>query len=178
MILGISGHDGSGKTEISKYISSKYNLTLVDDQLREYLENFGYKTFFEIQEKEIFFNNILEKLENAHNRSSSYIIDRSAIDYWVIWQRWFWNDFSPDKTNYILQRIESLVRKYTKAIILPFNPKPTYDGYRFINKYYISQYYFLSKSFVFNFPNLTEYHIIEKVNGLDEIKKAVDLLLG
>lgn len=177
MKIAVCGPDGSGKTELSKYITSKYGLNLIEDHLRIYVEQLGFQTFFELPDKWNFFNNVLSKLEKLHDVPYSCVFDRSAIDYWVIWQRWCWGNYAPERTTIIFDYIDKMSRKYDKVFILPVNLNASYDGFRYTNKDYAYQYYLLVKCFVSSFPKITKFHFIKEKSSIKDIKKEVDNLL-
>jgi len=177
MKIAICGPDGSGKTELAKYISSKYKYQLVKDYYRLMTTNLGHQTFFEVPDKWKLVNAILNKLESFVNEKTNLVYDRSAIDIWIIWQRWCWGKFSPEKSNKILEKVNMIINSYERIIILPINPNPVYDGFRYINKLYAVQYNMLIKGFIANFPNISDYNIIEEQLDLGEIKEKVDIFL-
>ncbi|MFX0025177.1 MAG: AAA family ATPase [Candidatus Hermodarchaeota archaeon] len=177
MRIAICGPDGSGKTEIAKYISSKYNYQIVEDYYRLMTIDLGYQTFFEVSNKWKLINNILDKLGSFINEKNNLVFDRSAIDIWVIWQRWCWGKFSPEKSINILEKVKMIMSSYESVVILPINPNPIYDGFRYINKHYAIQYYMLIKGFIANFPNICIYNVIKEQLDLDGIKEKVDLFL-
>ena len=177
MKIAVCGPDGSGKTELSKYIASKYGLNLIEDPLRIYVEQLGFQTFFELPDKWDFFNKFLSELEKRHDDSYSCVFDRSAIDYWVIWQRWCWGDYAPERTTIIFDYIDKMSSKYDKVFILPVNLNAPYDGFRYTNKDYAHQYYSLVKCFVSSRPKNTKFHFIKEKLSMKDIKKETDDLL-
>jgi len=177
MKIAICGPDGSGKTEIAKYISSKYNYKLIEDYYRLMTINLGHQTFFEVLDKWKLINEILDKLESFINEKKNLVYDRSAIDIWVIWQRWCWGNFSPEKSIKILEKVNTIMNTCEKVVILPNNSNPVYDGFRYINKHYAIQYYSLIKGFIANYPNMSVYNIIGEQLDLEEIKEKVDFFL-
>lgn len=174
MKIAVCGSDGSGKTEISNYLAAKYGLNLFEDYLRVYVKQLGFQTFFEVPDKWKFFNKILSRLEKLHNYSHHCVFDRSAIDYWVIWQRWCWGNYAPERTTIIFDYINKMTKKYDKVFILPVNLNASYDSFRYINKDYAHQYWLLVKCFTSSFPKITKFYFVKENSDIKTIKQQVD----
>lgn len=173
MNIAICGSDGAGKTEIANYISVKYKYNLIEDIFRTTVKNLGHQTFYEIPDKWKFYKTLIQKAEVSYYENKNNVIDRSILDLWVIWQRWCWGNFSPEKSTELFSKVEEIMKTYDKVIVLPNNPNPIYDGFRYINKHYLKQYYYLILGFIASYPKITKFYVIDEYLNLDNLKLTI-----
>ena len=113
-------------------------------------------------------------LEGDQNAPDGYVADRSALDYWVIWQRWCWGEYSPEVTAGMYDRLLPIIRGYDKTLVLPANPRPVYDGFRYINPDYADQYYALIRGFVSTHGLEEAFYFVDPGLDLNQTLRSVD----
>lgn len=144
------------------------------DHYRRYVGELQHQTFFQITDKRWFYEQIIAMLEEDERVPDGYVADRSALDYWVIWQRWCWGGYSPEVTSWVYDRLLSIIRGYDRTLVLPPNPHPVYDGFRYVNPDYAVQYYALIQSFVSTHGLEYAFHFVDPGLDLDQTFTSVD----
>lgn len=137
--ITITGASGVGKTVLADKLATALNIPLLQETARLVCSEMGYERIGDIPDQEGFKRDVLEKqiaLEAAH---SSFVADRSAIDVWILWQRWNICSAMTYDTEFIYNKVQQHAKTYTHIIHIPPLFEPTEDGFRWTEPDYIKQ---------------------------------------
>lgn len=99
----------------------------------------GFERIGEIPDQEGFKQIVLNAQIEAENAFESFISDRSAIDCWVLWQRWNICSAMSFDTEAYYRSARSQIDRYTNIIYIPpMFPAPE-DGFRWTDPDYQRQ---------------------------------------
>jgi len=174
MKISLCGSDGSGKTCLAEYLAGKLDLPLIPDHYRAMVQEIQCQTFFLVQNKLDFFERIIHRMEEDQQSYDSYVFDRSALDCWVIWQRWCWNHYPPETTTRILHRLTALQDHCNKTIVLSVNPHAEYDGFRFINPHYAEQYDALIQAYISQSNTPGNFISIKSAQSIEDMIQQIE----
>ena len=128
-----------GKTTLATRLAQDLNLPLIPELAREICRQLGNKQIGEIEDQEGFKRLVLEKQIATESGYSSFVADRSAIDCWVLWQRWNICQAMSYDTEAVYERVRSHVRNYSHIVYVPVLIQPEEDGFRWTDPDYIKQ---------------------------------------
>jgi tRNA uridine 5-carbamoylmethylation protein Kti12 len=137
--ITLTGAGGVGKTTLAERLSEVLNVPLIPEIARVLCRERGYSRIGDIADQEGFKFDVLEKQSSLEDQLDSFVADRSAIDCWVLWQRW--NICSA--MTYDTERMYGLCSKraqlYTHVIYIPPLFVPVEDEFRWTDPDYIKQ---------------------------------------
>lgn len=137
--ITITGSSGVGKTTLCTKLAQELQLPLIEETARVLCEQMGYKRIGEIPEQEQFKRDVLSKQIEVERKHESFVSDRSALDCWILWQRWNICSAMTYDTEEIYTTVADHARNYTHIIYLPPLFTAIDDGFRWIEPDYIKQ---------------------------------------
>lgn len=139
MRITLTGASGVGKTTLAQHLSEKLNLPLIPELGREICKEMGFERIGDIPDQEKFKVQVLARQIELEEHLQHFIADRSAIDCWVLWQRWnLCSAMTYDTERYYNHAREQSL-KYTHIIYVPPHFKTVEDGFRWTDPDYITQ---------------------------------------
>lgn len=136
----ITGAGSVGKTTLAEALSRKLSLPLIEEMSRKVCQELGHYSFTEILDRETFNFQVLQKQIEAEDQLNSFVSDRSALDYWVFWQRWNICVAMSFDTERFYTQAKSRVDKYTHVIYIPPLFAQSDDGLRWTDPDYQMQF--------------------------------------
>ncbi len=137
--LTITGASGVGKTTLAECIAELLELPLIPELARELCSEMGYPRIGDIPDQEKFKRDALERQIDTELKHESFVADRSAIDTWVLWQRWNICTAMTYDTEAIYELVSKHISHYTHIIYIPPMFKAEEDGFRWTEPDYIKQ---------------------------------------
>lgn len=137
--LTITGASGVGKTTLAECLAELLQFPLIPELARELCAEMGYKRIGEIPDQEKFKRDALERQINAELKHDSFIADRSALDTWILWQRWNICTAMTYDTEAIYELVAKHAKNYTHIVYIPPMFAAEEDGFRWTEPDYIKQ---------------------------------------
>jgi nicotinamide riboside kinase len=135
----LTGASGVGKTSLIERLAPKLSLSIIPELGRKLCLELGHERIGDISEQERFKQMVLEAQIETEDALESFISDRSAIDCWVLWQRWnICSAMSFDTESYY-QSARQQSSRYTQIIYIPPMFPPADDGFRWTDLDYQRQ---------------------------------------
>jgi nicotinamide riboside kinase len=140
MRIVITGASSVGKTTLAETLSSKLGLPMIAEVSRQHCQELGHYSFTEILDRETFNFQVLQKQIEAEDKLTSFVSDRSALDYWVFWQRWSICGAMSYDTEKFYNQAKPRAEKYTHVIYIPPLFAADDDGLRWTDPDYQMQF--------------------------------------
>ncbi|MBX9724625.1 MAG: ATP-binding protein [Candidatus Obscuribacterales bacterium] len=137
--LTITGASGVGKTTLAKQLAADLNLPMVPELAREICTQMGYERIGMIPDQEGFKRQVLEAQFDAERKHPSFIADRSAIDAWVLWQRWNICSAMTYDSESFYEKVLEHSKTYSHIVYIPPMIEPEEDEFRWTEPDYIKQ---------------------------------------
>ena len=137
--MTITGAGGVGKTTLAQELANKLKIEFIAEQARILCAEIGYERIGEIPDQEGFKRNVLERQIEQEAQHKSFVADRSAIDCWILWQRWNICSAMTYDTEAIYEMVKSHAEKYSHIIYIPPLFQADEDGFRWTEPDYIKQ---------------------------------------
>ncbi len=137
--ITITGSSGVGKTTLSKQIAQELDLPLIEETARVLCAEMGFARIGDIPEQEKFKHDVLIKQIESESKHESFVADRSAIDCWILWQRWNICTAMTFDTETLYTRVAAHADCYTHIIYIPPLFAPEDDGFRWVEPDYVKQ---------------------------------------
>jgi predicted ATPase len=135
----VTGASGVGKTVLVDALAHLLQLPIIPELGRRLCKELGYERIGEIPDQEKFKQQVLNLQVDEETAHSEFISDRSAIDCWVLWQRWnICSAMTYDSEAYY-QRARAQAATYTHIIYIPPMFAPEEDGFRWTEPDYQRQ---------------------------------------
>lgn len=137
--ITITGSSGVGKTTLSKKLAQEFGLPHIEETARVLCAEMGFARIGDIPEQEQFKRDVLAKQIQIESRHENFVADRSALDCWILWQRWNICTAMTYDTEAVYARVAAHASTYTHVIYIPPLFVPEDDGFRWIEPNYIKQ---------------------------------------
>lgn len=137
--LIMTGASGVGKTTLVESLTPLLHLPVIAELGRDLCKEMGYERIGEIPDQEGFKQKVLDAQIDAENKLDGFISDRSAIDCWVLWQRWNICQAMTYTTEAYYEKARRQAQSYTHIVYVPPMFDPVDDGFRFADKDYQRQ---------------------------------------
>lgn len=137
--LTITGAGGVGKTTLAQRIAGELKIPFLEETARVVCAESGYQRIGEIPDQEGFKRTVLERQITLEAGHDSFVADRSAIDCWILWQRWNICSAMTYDTEAIYDKVRTHAVNYSHIIYIPPLFKPEEDGFRWTEPDYIKQ---------------------------------------
>lgn len=135
----ITGASGVGKTTLVEALTPLLSLPVIPELARDICKQLGYDTICDVPNQEEFKKTVLKTQIEKEEELGSFLADRSALDFWVLWQRWnICTAMSYDTESYY-QLVKKQTQKYTHIIYIPPMFPPFDDGFRWTDLDYQKQ---------------------------------------
>jgi|AGTN01.1.fsa_nt_gi hypothetical protein len=135
----ITGASGVGKTTLVEALTPLLSLPVIPELARDICKQLGYATICDVPDQEEFKKTVLKAQIEKEEELGSFLADRSALDFWVLWQRWnICTAMSYDTETYYNQ-VTDQSQKYTHIIYVPPMFPPVDDGFRWTDLDYQKQ---------------------------------------
>jgi predicted ATPase len=135
----ITGAGGVGKTSLSDALARALQLPLIPEVARQLCQELHYQSPASVPDQQLFRRQVLSRQIALENSTDSFVSDRSAIDCWVLWQRWnFCTAMSYDSENYY-ESCRQQAESYSRVVYIPPMFPPSEDNFRWIDADYIKQ---------------------------------------
>jgi thymidylate kinase len=135
----ITGASGVGKTTLVELLAPLLSLPIIPEVARVLCKELGYDKIGDIPDQEGFKRKVLQRQIEEENRLGTFISDRSALDSWVLWQRWNICQAMTFDTEIYYGTARSQASAYTDIIYVPPMFPPPNDGFRWIDTDYQRQ---------------------------------------
>lgn len=135
----ITGASGVGKTTLTEALAKRIGLSPIAEVARRICAEMGYGRIGEIPDQEGFKNRVLEEQIASEESLGSFVSDRSAVDCWVLWQRWNISTAMTDESERYYDRCRSQAERYTHVVYIPPMFSPTDDDFRWTDPHYQKQ---------------------------------------
>jgi predicted ATPase len=135
----MTGASGVGKTTLVEMLAPLLSLPIIPELARQMCADLGYERIGDVPDQEGFKWRVLEEQNQSEDKLNSFISDRSAIDCWVLWQRWnICAAMSYDTERYYTSAREQ-AQRYSHIIFVPAMFPPPEDGFRWTDPDYQKQ---------------------------------------
>ena len=157
----ITGASGVGKTSLANLLKENFQLPIIPEVAREICQEKGYSSPTEIPDQEDFRRQVLDRQLAAETASTDFIADRSAIDAWVMWQRWQICSAMTYTTEAYYEQCRAQAQSYTHIIYIPPLFKIEEDQFRWTEPDYIKQIDRLTRLTLFDWELWQRSYTIE-----------------
>lgn len=137
--LTVMGSSGVGKTSLAERISAALDLPFLPEIGRLLCRELGFERIGDIPEQEKFKTLALERQIEDEAQFDSFVADRSAIDCWVLWQRWNICTAMTYDTEALYDSVLKHASSYTHIVYIPPMFAASEDGFRWTEPDYIKQ---------------------------------------
>ncbi len=137
--MAITGAGGVGKTTLAQRLAAELSVPFLEETARVLCAEMGYQRIGEIPDQEGFKRKVLEKQIEQESKHGSFVADRSALDCWILWQRWNICSAMTYDTEFIYDTVRNHVMNYSHILYIPPLFKPEEDGFRWTEPDYIKQ---------------------------------------
>lgn len=137
--MTITGAGGVGKTTLAQRLATELEVPFIEEVARVLCSEMGHKRIGEIPDQEGFKRKVLEKQIEREAGIDSYVADRSALDCWILWQRWNICSAMTFDTEAIYDTVKKHAASYSHIIYIPPLFPPSEDGFRWTEPDYIKQ---------------------------------------
>ncbi len=137
--LTVTGASGVGKTTLAQKLAEILDLEFIPELARLLCKELGYERIGELPEQEAFKMQALERQIEYESRHDSFVADRSAIDCWVLWQRWNICSAMTYDTEAIYNKVAAHANTYSHVVYIPPLFAAEEDGFRWTEPDYIKQ---------------------------------------
>ena len=170
----ITGASGVGKTTLVEALAPLLSLKIIPELGREICHQMGYQKIGDIPDQEAFKRAVLDAQVNQEEALQQFISDRSAIDCWVLWQRWnLCAAMTYDSESYY-EKAREQSQKYTHILyVQPVFPIAE-DGFRWTEPDYIKQVDRLVRMTLYDFDLWKKTLTICEDGLAARISKAMD----
>ena len=147
-------------------------LPVIPELGRKLCLEMGFQYPGEIPDQELFKTKVLQEQISEENKLGSFISDRSAIDAWVLWQRWnICQAMTYDSESYY-QQARQQSSLYTHIIYIPPMFPPTDDGFRWTDLDYQKQIDRLVRMTLFDWQLLDRTLTLQSLDHQERLKEA------
>lgn len=171
--IAVTGASGVGKTVFAKRLASALNLPCIEEIARRVCAEMGYQRIGEIPDQEGFKNKVLEEQIAAENESAEFVSDRSAIDCWILWQRWNICSAMTYDSEALYEKVRAHAKSYTHIIYIPPLFTPSEDGFRWIEPDYIKQIDRITRTTLYDLDLLKRSYTIDTDNLENRIQNVL-----
>lgn len=168
----LTGASGVGKTTLAEPLSKQLGLPVIPELGRDICRQMGYERIGEIPDQEAFKNSVLDAQIQAEDKLQSFISDRSAIDCWVLWQRWNICQAMSYDTEAYCDKARKQSEKYTHIIYVPPMFPPQDDGFRWTDADYQKQIDRITRMTLHEW-GLTDKTLVLKAKPVDDRLKEI-----
>jgi nicotinamide riboside kinase len=172
----ITGASGVGKTTIVETLTSLLSLPMIPELGREICHHMGYQNPTEIPDQNLFKQSVLTAQIEREEELQSFISDRSAIDCWVLWQRWNMCAAMSYDTEAYYETARAQAMKYTHIIYIPPMFPPADDGFRWTDPDYQKQVDRITRMTLFDFCLWDRTFTVTKLGKKDRIREVQEWL--
>jgi nicotinamide riboside kinase len=144
--IAITGAGGVGKTTLAQALAAQLKTTLLPEAAREVLLQSGLNSFVDVSDRVQFMLDVFEAQIKAEGEHDEFVSDRSAIDFWAMWQRWQLTSADVALTEKLYEKARLQAASYTHIIYIPPLFAIEDDGFRWADPNYQKQMDRLTRS--------------------------------
>lgn len=172
----ITGASGVGKTTLVELLAPLLSLPVIPELARDMCTALGCRTIGEIRDQEGFKRQVLQKQSEEEFRLGRFISDRSAIDCWVLWQRWnICQAMSYDTESYY-ESARKQAGGYSEIIYLPPMFAPVDDGFRWTDRDYQRQVDRLVRMTLYDWDLWGRTYVVQSSKTEERVKEVIEWL--
>ena len=172
----VTGASGVGKTTLVEMLAPLLSLSVIPELARQICQELGYERIGNIPDQEGFKWKVLEGQIDQENRLGSFISDRSAVDSWVLWQRWNISQAMSYDTERYYEAAFRQAQKYTHIIYVPPMFEPVDDGFRWTDKDYQKQIDRLIRMTIFEWKLTPLSYVIQSTDNQSRLQETLSWL--
>ncbi|MBY0358722.1 MAG: ATP-binding protein [Candidatus Obscuribacterales bacterium] len=176
MRITLTGASSVGKTSLAEALAEALQYPLIPELARELCRETGYERIGEIPDQEGFKRQVLAKQIEREKSLRSFVADRSAIDAWVLWQRWNLCSAMTYDSESFYNIVRDHCRNYTHIIYIPPLITPSEDDFRWTDKDYQKQIDRLTKSTLFDLNLLDRTYTITSTDFVERCAEVLQWL--
>ena len=136
----ITGASGVGKTSLASLLAPRLKVELLPEVARLLCAEKGFERIGDIPDQEGFKWEVLENQIKRENSCSDFVADRSAIDSWVLWQRWQICQSMTYESEKFYEAARKQCQSYTQVIYVPPLFEAVEDNFRWTDPDYLKQF--------------------------------------
>lgn len=172
----ITGASGVGKTTLVEALTPLLSLPLIPELGRDICHQMGYQKIGDIPDQEEFKRAVLDAQISKENQLPEFISDRSAIDCWVLWQRWNLCSAMTYDSEAYYGKARAQAQRYSHIIYV----RPTFpaveDGFRWTEPIYQKQIDRLVRMTLYDFELWEKTLTIEEEDIEERLRAALKWL--
>lgn len=149
--ITVTGASGVGKTVLAEKLAAALGLSLIPETARLLCSEMGHARIGDIPDQEGFKRAVLDRQIDVESEHEGFVADRSAIDCWILWQRWNICSAMTFDTEAFYERTKAHAENYTHIIYVPPLFEPQDDGFRWIEPDYIKQLDRITRTTLYDF---------------------------
>ncbi|MDZ4838067.1 MAG: ATP-binding protein [Candidatus Melainabacteria bacterium] len=172
----ITGASGVGKTTLVEALTPLLSLPLIPELGRDICHQMGYQKIGDIPDQEEFKRAVLDAQISRENQLPEFISDRSAIDCWVLWQRWNLCSAMTYDSEAYYQKARAQAQRYTHVIYVRPTFPPVEDGFRWTEPIYQKQIDRLVRMTLYDFELWEKTLTIEEEDQEERLRAALKWL--
>ncbi|MBN8662021.1 MAG: hypothetical protein BWY75_03228 [bacterium ADurb.Bin425] len=174
MKIIVTGASGVGKTTLVEALAPLLSLPVIPETARELCRQWGaaYPGEIPLEKQEEFKFAVLEKQIEKENSEPSYLSDRSAVDAWVLWQRWNICQAMSYDTEKFYALAKAQAQTYTHVIYIPPLFEPVDDGFRWTDLDYQKQIDRLTRMTLYDFGLLQKTYTVKSAPMQERLEEV------
>jgi len=172
----ITGASGVGKTTLVELLAPLLSLPIIPEVARVLCKELGYDRIGDIPDQEGFKRKVLQRQIEEENRLGSFISDRSALDSWVLWQRWNICQAMTFDTEIYYGTARSQASAYTDIIYVPAMFPPPNDGFRWTDMDYQRQIDRIVRMTLHDWELWEQTYVVRAANVEARVKEVMQWL--
>ncbi len=173
MRITLTGASGVGKTTLAQQLAHRLELPLIPELARVLCKERGFQRIGEISNQEQFKLDVLQRQIDTEETLQNFVADRSAVDCWILWQRWNICSAMTYDTENVYRMSSQQALKYTHIIYIPPLIVPVEDEFRWTDPDYTKQIDRIVRMTLYEQELLQKTLTITKITVDDRIEEVL-----